>query len=67
MPEYGGLVVKKTRQELFEEIGITVKTINRTVKKLVEEDGLIGLYKGKITISSDQYQRILEEIKFYAE
>lgn len=67
IPKQGVLVVKKTRQELYEEIGITVKTINRTVKKLVEEDRLVSLYKGKITITGEQYQRILKEIKFYIE
>lgn len=34
------------RQELYEECGITVKTLGRTISKL-KEDGVISLKKGK--------------------
>ncbi|WP_448863021.1 hypothetical protein [Dorea sp.] len=34
--------MSKTRQELYEECGITVKTINRTIKKL-KEDSVISM------------------------
>ena len=38
------IVIQKTRQELFEECGITVKTINRTIGKL-KDDGVISIKK----------------------
>lgn len=56
--------VKKTRQQLYEELGITVKTLNRTIYKLKEEE-LISVEKGKIVMSYDQYERAKKEIKYY--
>ena len=38
----GEIIISKTRQELYEECGITVKTINRTIKKL-KEDSVISM------------------------
>lgn len=48
------IVIQKTRQELYEECGITVKTLGRTINKL-KEDGVISLKKGKITMTLEQY------------
>lgn len=59
-----GLLLPKTRQQLYEELGITVKTINRTIKRL-KEDGLISIQRGKITMNKAQYERALKEIRFY--
>ena len=58
------IILPKTRQALYEECGITVKTINRTVKKLKDE-GLISLRKGKISITSDQYRKAQKVIHHY--
>lgn len=58
------LVIKKTRQELFEETGITVKTINRTVSKL-KEDQVISIAKGKISMTYEQYKLATKVIKYY--
>ena len=58
------VVLPKTRQALYEECGITVKTINRTVKKLKEE-GLISLTKGKISMTSEQYHKAQKAIHHY--
>lgn len=55
------VLLKKTRQDLNEELGITVKTINRTVQKL-KESGIISLSKGKIGMTKAQYQRGQNEI-----
>ena len=44
------IIIQKTRQELYEECGITVKTLGRTISKL-KEDGVISLKKGKIASS----------------
>ena len=39
--EYQSPVVKRTREEIHEETGISVKTLNRTIRRLKEE-GLVG-------------------------
>ena len=38
-----------------EEIGINVKTLNRTIRQLKEE-GFFTLCKGKITFTREQYE-----------
>ena len=58
------IVIQKTRQELFEECGITVKTINRTIGKL-KDDGVISLKKGKIAMTLEQYHLAQETIHHY--
>ena len=57
--ENGGCVVNYTRQELSDNSGLSVKTINRSVKKLVE-DGYISRRGNKILISTEQYEAISE-------
>lgn len=57
------VLIKKTRQDLNEELGITVKTINRTIQKL-KEAGVISLSKGKISMSKEQYQKGTNEILY---
>lgn len=47
------MVVHKSRQELAENIGFCVKTINRNVARLKEE-GFITIYKGKIAVTGKQ-------------
>ena len=54
-----GLIIKKTRQQLY-----TVKTLNRTIKKL-EEDRVISVEKGKITINLEEYKRAREMVHHY--
>lgn len=58
------ITIQKTRQELYEECGITVKTLNRTISKL-KEDGVISLKKGKICMNSSQYELAKEKIHHY--
>ncbi|PNV63282.1 Crp/Fnr family transcriptional regulator [Clostridium sp. chh4-2] len=58
------VVVTKTRQELNEELGMTVKTINRTIGKL-KEDGLVSMRKGKMVMDLEQYERGKKEIVYY--
>ena len=58
-------IIPKTRQQLYEEIGISVKTLNRTIQKLKTEN-LIGLTKGKISIDEDplnEARKYLEETR----
>ena len=58
------IIVKKTRQELYEEIGVSVKTLNRTIPKL-KQDEVISIIKGKISMSYEQYRLAKKTIKFY--
>lgn len=58
------VIIKKTRNDLYEELGITVKTLNRTIQKL-KEDGMISIEKGKISMSYEQYQKAQKEIRYY--
>lgn len=48
------ITVLRTRQMLQEEIGVNVKTLNRTIRQLKEE-GFFSLCKGKITFTREQY------------
>ena len=58
------ITIKKTRNDLYEEIGISVKTLNRTISKLKDE-GLINIYKGKITMSQHQLDTAKQRIVYY--
>ena len=55
-------IVKCTREEIHEETGISVKTLNRTIRKLKEE-GLVGITKGKISMTEEQQQKAREYLK----
>lgn len=48
----GEVILQKTREGIREELGMTVKTINRTIAKL-KEDGLIDTRKGKVVMSQE--------------
>ena len=56
------ITIAKTRQMLQEEIGVNVKTLNRTITQL-KEDGFFTLCKGKITFNYSQYQKALEYLE----
>ncbi|MDY3060149.1 MAG: Crp/Fnr family transcriptional regulator [Fusobacterium sp.] len=58
------LILKQTREELYEEVSISVKTLNRTISKL-KQDGVISIIKGKIAISYDQYKLARKMVKYY--
>ena len=47
--------------QLEEELGINIKTLNRTVKKL-KDTGMIGIVKGKLTFNKDQYTKAIAEL-----
>ena len=55
-------VLHTGRQEIADDIGTSVKTVNRGVTKL-KEAGLIGLSHGKITISREQKMKIAEDLE----
>ena len=48
-------------EEIHEETGISVKTLNRTIRRLKEE-GLVGITKGKVTMTPEQIARAKEYI-----
>ena len=64
--ENGEIVLRKTREGIREELGMTVKTINRTITKL-KEDGMIDTRKGKVVMSLEQYEKAREQIADYLE
>lgn len=62
----GSVTIRKTRQELYEECGVTVKTLNRTIKKL-EEDGIVTMHRGKMTLTLEQYRLGQQQIHHYVD
>ena len=55
------VTVPFTRNQLEEELGINIKTLNRTIKKL-KDTGLIVIVKGKLTLNRDQYEKAMAEL-----
>lgn len=47
------LEMKQTRNQIAEEVGLTTKTLERSIKKL-EQMGVIRLQKGKIIVTKEQ-------------
>lgn len=47
-----------------EEVGISIKTLDRNIRKL-EEMNLLTLNKGKIVITKAQYFQMKQDIDFY--
>lgn len=58
------LELRHTRSQMAEEIGFSVKTLNRSVKRL-EELSLIQVQKGKIVIPQAGYRRMKRYIEHY--
>ncbi len=58
------LEIKENREQLSEEIGFSVKTLNRNIKKLAEDD-LISVRKGKIMITEKGYLTMKQHIAYY--
>jgi CRP/FNR family cyclic AMP-dependent transcriptional regulator len=52
-------ILHTSRQQIADDIGTSVKTVNRGVVKL-KEAGLISLLHGKITINKEQQQMLKE-------
>lgn len=55
------ITLRKTREGIREELGMTVKTINRTITKL-RDAGMIGTKKGKVTMSLEQYEYVKNKL-----
>lgn len=54
-------LINRNRQQIADEIGTSVKTVNRSIQKL-KANGLLLVKRGKIHISTDQYTNMLAEI-----
>lgn len=54
--------IDKKRQELADEVGMSLKTVNRSINRLKEEN-LISINKGKIYISGNQYNELVEKLQ----
>lgn len=57
--------ISYTRQELAEACSVSLRTVNRCVKKLRETDQ-IGLSRGKIEISQSQFAALEEQMQRYS-
>ena len=55
-------ILRTSRQQIADDIGTSVKTVNRGVSKL-RDAGLITLLHGKISISAEQQQK-LSDLEF---
>lgn len=54
-------IIRDTRQQIADETGYSVKTVNRVIKKLKEQE-LITVEGQRILINRQQYSRILESM-----
>lgn len=54
-------ILTNTRQQIADETGFSIKTVNRIIKKLSEQR-LINISGHKLIISEDQYKFILKDI-----
>ena len=55
--------LKQTRCQMAEEIGFSIKTMDRSIKKL-EEDGMLRLEKGKIQVDQSGYLEMRAHTSF---
>lgn len=60
------VIIPKTRQDMYEECGITVKTLNRTISRL-KNDQIVSIVKGKLAMSYKQYQLARETLHHYVD
>lgn len=59
-------VIKSTRQEISDEIGFSIKTVNRVIKKL-KEQGLLKIEGQKILITDIQYNMMMKNMNEIAD
>lgn len=55
------VILKKSREEIGSILGLSVRTINRNLKKLKEED-LISVNRKYISISKEQYNKLCNKL-----
>lgn len=64
MPAGKILVLKSSRDQMADEIGISIRTLNRSIKKL-EQDGLIWIQKGKVTVTEKGFLHMQKNLDDY--
>lgn len=57
-------VLRITRQQIAEEVGYAVKTVNRVIKKL-EEQNLLKIEGQRIIITEIQYEKMFKSVESY--
>ena len=62
LPGKSKMLVMRTREQIGEELGMTVKTLNRAIATL-KEDEAIQLHKGKIQLTQQQLSLMRETIR----
>ena len=60
----GHVILSKTRRQISEEVGMTEKTINRTLSQLVK-DGVLSIQRGKAAFTAGQYHSAQRELRVY--
>ena len=50
--------IRKTRPVIASEIGISIKTLNRSIEQL-HKNNQISIERGKITINEKQFQQLI--------
>ena len=55
-------LIREDRQRIADEIGTSVKTVNRSIQKL-KEAGLLDLKHGKVLMTQAQAAKLAEEIE----
>lgn len=61
IPDRTGCRIRKTRNEISSELGCSLKTLNRSIRKL-HDDGMIQLISGKIHVTPEQYEKLRASI-----
>jgi CRP/FNR family cyclic AMP-dependent transcriptional regulator len=58
------VLINKKRQEIANMLGISIKTVDRNIKKLKEQD-LVTIKKGKIYVNEEQYLKLVDMIEVW--
>ncbi|MGI6063076.1 Crp/Fnr family transcriptional regulator [Blautia sp.] len=56
-PENGAFILQKIRERLCEELGMNIKTLDRTIRSM-QKDGYFSLTKGKISFGYEEYKKM---------
>jgi CRP/FNR family transcriptional regulator, cyclic AMP receptor protein len=54
------VIIDKTRQEMADWLGVNIRSVNRTVNNLKEQN-LISISKGKVVITKENYAKLISE------
>lgn len=57
-------VLGETRQQMCESMGLTVKTLNRTISAF-RDSGLVSIQKGKVSFTATQVEQMKKEAQVY--